>query len=189
MAEIVSYQVKLRSATGLVDGFLGSADATDMPARDSRTWTFDWGSFWNRADFDCEAFIKLTGGQQLLGLARVALYPFPFPDDSPEYVEILQIQCVPKRSRDFTPVGFWLIWYATQIALDYCTGDGQGLLLRLDAVEGAIAYYRDKVMMEPLGWVSLSPSEEGYAFGFTEKSARSFCRRVEQTYGTPILLA
>jgi hypothetical protein len=51
-----------------------------------------------------------------------------------------------------------------------------------DSVENAIPYYRDIIKMESLGWVTLAPGEDGYAFRFTLTEARNFCRRQENTY-------
>ena len=39
--------------------------------------------------------------------------------------------------------------------------------------------------MEALGWVSLAPGEDGYAFQFTFKSATAFCESQAKDYGYP----
>ena len=156
--------------------------------RNSHDWTFNWREFWQKADFDCEAIIKLFCQGKVLGLARLGLFPYP-SDDAPEYLEILHIQCVSKSRRQVNPVGFWLLWYALKIGLQYCVGDADGTLIRLDSIEDAIPYYRDKVKMEKLGWTSLAPGEQGYAFRFTQERAQEFCSRVEQEYGCPVPLS
>ena len=93
----------------------------------------------------------------------------------------------PRRS--VNPVGFWLLWYAIQIGLQYCVGEADRSLIRLDSLEDAIPYYRDKVKMEGLGWTNIAPGESGYAFRFTQQRAQEFGSRIEQEYGCPIRLS
>jgi hypothetical protein len=78
-----------------------------------------------------------------------------------------------------------LIWYAVQLALEFCTGEVDGTLVKLDATKAAMSYYRDKVMMEELGWTTIAPREDGYAFRFTKKSATEFFNRQQSIYGIP----
>lgn len=146
-------------------------------------WTCNWQKFWDDADFNCEAIVKLTFRQNILGLIHFALYPYPYPNNSPEYLEIIHIECLNKNKRLVNPVGFWLIWYATKIALEFCQGDEDENILLLVALEEAFDYYKDKVMMEYIKPVTISPDEDGYAFKFTSKSASDFCTRVEGQYG------
>lgn len=108
--------------------------------------------------------------------------------DAPEYLEILHLQCVSGDRRFVNPVGFWLIWYALKIGLKYCVSDDDGILVRLDFVEEAIPYYRDKVKIKGLGWTDIAPGEQGYAFKFTKEGAEEFCRGLEQYYGSAVLL-
>jgi len=112
------------------------ATKEDLPT----DWTFDWLRFWEEADFECEAFIKLSYAQQTQGLVRFALYPYPFPNDVPEYAEILHIQSIEKQNRQINPVGFWLIWYVAQISFLYCSGDEEGILVMLDSTVEAMSY-------------------------------------------------
>lgn len=185
-----SYRVKALSQTGgFVDAYLEPANKGDMPSMNSTDWTFDWRGFWTKADFNCEAIVKLSYQREVLGLIRFALYPYPCSDDAPEYLEILHLQCVSRDRRLVNPVGFWLIWYALKIGLKYCVGDNDGILVSLDSVEEAIPYYRDKVKMEGLGWTNTAPGEQGYAFKFTKEGAKAFCRRLEQGYSSPVLLS
>lgn len=185
-----SYRVKVLGQTGaFLDAYLEPANEGDMPSINSNYWTFDWRGFWTKADFDCEAIVKLSYQREVLGLIRFALYPYPFPDDAPEYLEILHLQCVSRDRRLVKPVGFWLIWYAVKIGLKYCVGEDDRTLVRLDSVEEAIPYYRDKVKMEGLGWTEIAPGEQGYAFRFTEEEAEAFCQRLEQYYGSPVQLS
>lgn len=177
-----SFTVNVKTSSGSVDqAHLSPATEEDLPT----DWTFDWLRFWEEADFDCEAFIKLSYAQETQGLVRFALYPYPFPNDVPEYAEILHIQSIEKQNRQINPVGFWLIWYVVQISFLYCSGDEEGILVMLDSTVQAMSYYRDRVIMDGLGWVNLAPGGEGYAFCFKEDSAKSFCERIEREYGSP----
>jgi hypothetical protein len=58
-------------------------------------------------------------------------------------------------------------------------------MFRLDATKTAISYYRDKVMMEGLGWTTIVLREAGYAFRFTKQGAAEFLERQQSAYGTP----
>jgi transcriptional regulator with XRE-family HTH domain len=158
---------------------------TDILSLDANDWSCNWQRFWNKADWDCECIVKLTFRGKILGLIHFALYPYPPVNNIAEYLEILHIECKDQRNRLITPVGFWLIWYATEIALEYCQGNSSGSIVELDALEEAIYYYRDKVMMEEIGWTTIAPGEEGYAFKFSQSSAQQFCQRIEIKYGIP----
>ena len=185
---IPSYRVKVlgQQTRADLDAYLEPANEDDMPSLTSSGWIFDWKGFWTKTDFECEAIIKLSYQRKVLGLIRFGLYPYPFPtDNAPDYLEILHLQCVSRDRRQVNPVGFWLIWYALKIGLKYCVGDDDGTLVRLDSVEEAIPYYRDKVKMEGLGWTDIAPGEQGYAFKFTKQGAEEFCGRLEQCYGFP----
>ncbi len=145
----------------------------------------DWQKFWYGADWDCECMVKLTFRGRILGLIHFALYPYPPINNIAEYLEILHIECAKKQGRSITPIGFWLIWYATMITLSYCQGNSSGSIVELDAVEDAIDYYRDKVKMEEIGWTTIAPGEDGYAFKFSKSSAQEFCQRIADKYGIP----
>ena len=183
------YRVRVLDQSGVKQyAYLKPAQEEDMLPRNSHNWTFNWREFWKNADFDCEAIIKIFCQGKVLGLARLGLFPYP-SDDAPEYLEILHIQCVSKSRRQVNPVGFGFFWYALKIGLQYCVGDADGTLIRLDSIEDAIPYYRDKVKMEKLGWTTLAPGEQSYAFKFTQERAQEFCSRVEQEYGCPVPLS
>jgi hypothetical protein len=67
------YTVNVLDQKGVVQkAVLEPAIEEDMPT----DWTCHWVNFWNRADFDCEAIIKLSYQGTLLGLVRLALYPY-----------------------------------------------------------------------------------------------------------------
>ena len=155
----------------------------DVLSLDVDHWRCNWQGFWHKADWDCEAIIKLTCKGKILGLIHFALYPYPPTNNIAEYLEILHIECLRKQNRLVSPVGFWLIWYATKIALEYCEGNSQKEIVLLDAVIEAIDYYRDKVKMEEIGWTTIAPGEDGYAFKFSQLSAKQFCQRIETKYG------
>ncbi len=157
----------------------------DILSLNRDNWVCNWQRFWQKADWDCECIIKLSWKGQILGLIHFALYPYPPTNNLAEYVEILHIESCRIQDRDITPVGFWLIWYATKIALYYCEGNSFGSILELDAIEDAIDYYRDKVKMEEMGWTTIAPGEEGYAFKFSQTSAKKYCNRISTKYGMP----
>jgi hypothetical protein len=125
--------------------YLEPASREELPTFGDLDWTFDWQGFWGKTDFDCEAIIKLSCLGRVWGLLRFGLYPFPRPNQVPEYLEILHLECVPKITRPINPVGSWLIWYALHISLQYCDGENDGTLVRLDSLEGSIPYYRDQI--------------------------------------------
>ena len=183
------YRVKVIDNLGRQrDAYLEPAQQSDMPSSHSPDFTFAWRDFWQKSDFDCEAIIKLSYQGDILGLIRFGIYPYPFPRNAPEYIEVSHLQCIFRERRLVNPVGFWLLWYAAQIGFNYCMGETDGTLLRLDSLENAIPYYRDKVKMEELGWINISPGEEGYAFRFTQQRAKEFCTRIEQEYRHPVRL-
>lgn len=159
------------------------ASKTDILSLNDRDWSCNWQRFWEDADWDCEGIIKLTFQEKILGLIHIALYPYPYPNNQPEYLEILHIECLNKKKREVNPVGFWLIWYVTKIALSYCTGNLEGEIVVLDALEVAIDYYQNKVKMEEIGWTTTAPGEDAYAFMFKEDSAKKYCQRIESQYG------
>lgn len=175
-----SYIVKVTDNTGVAQqAVLEPAIEADMPTG----WTCNWVNFWDKADFNCETIIKLSSQGTLLGLVRFALYPYIGFGNTENfvYVEILNLEALPRKDRLLQPAGLWLIWYAVRIALDFCPGEADGTLLRLDATKA----YRHKVMMEGLGWTTIAPREEGYAFRFTKQGAAEFLERQQSAYGTP----
>ncbi|MGB3206446.1 MAG: hypothetical protein WBB28_15780, partial [Crinalium sp.] len=180
---IGSYLVPIKVLeAGMQTAVLAPATKDDMPT----DWSCSWIDLWNQADFDCEAIIKLSYQKQTLGLIKFGLYPYLGNDlREPEYLEILNIEAAPKSARTVNPVGFWLIWYAVDIALKVCSGESDGTLIRLDAFEDKISYYRDKVKMDSVGCTTIAPGEEGYAFRFTRQGAEEFYERQTSVYGSP----
>jgi hypothetical protein len=157
----------------------------------SKTLSFkcNWENIAKNTSFGYEAIIKLAFQGNLMGLARVSLYSDNSLDDSiVNYLEIRNLECVQKSPRRINPVGLWLIWYSTKIALDYCTvNSDDDKLVVLDSLPDAIDYYREKVRMQGIGWTYSAPGEDCYAFMFTEKGARDFLARMERQYGSPEL--
>ncbi|AFZ34289.1 hypothetical protein Sta7437_0694 [Stanieria cyanosphaera PCC 7437] len=109
-----SYKVNVTKKSSLGNeivtfAYLEEATEEDIPSNDSPDWTFDWTSLWNKADFECEAIIKLSFNKEVLGLIRFALYPFCSDNLEPEYLEILHLECISNVKRFIDPVGFWLL--------------------------------------------------------------------------------
>lgn len=182
--KLPSYQVNVFTQNNIQKiASLKEAKENDILSLNSNDWHCNWQNFWKQADWDCEGIIKLTFQGKILGLIHFALYPYPYPNNIPEYLEILHLECLRNNKRLINPVGFWLIWYSTKIALKYCRGDKEGTIVVLDALEKAIDYYKNKVMMEEIGWTTIAPGEDAYAFKFTTKTAQNFCERIENKYG------
>jgi hypothetical protein len=150
-------------------------------------WKCDWVNLLSHLNPNDEGIIKMVYNKQLIGLMKISFYPAQDNNISnPDFLEISNIEAKPIENRKFNPVGFWLIWYACQMAFLYCKANGEEDLITLDSLEDAMTYYEDQVMMEPLGWATIAPGEDGYAFRFTRKGAASFCSRIENRYGKPV---
>ena len=160
------------------------AEAADMPD----IWSCQWSILWEQVYEPTEAIVKLTHNGELLGLVKFALYPSRTNPSQMEFTEIMNIETLPKQGRTFNPVASWLIWYVCLIAIERCQGNNLGQILTLVSVESAIEYYQDRVKMEGLGWITIAPNEDGYAFAFSKTAAKQFCTRIESRYGTPKLL-
>lgn len=161
---------------------LEPAEEADMPT--SSQWSFNWKELWKRTDFENQYIIKLSYNNILLGLLRYDVYSNE--EGIPYGVEILQLESVSKQTALVAPVGKWLVWYATQVALTFCFFDKYDeTLVNLDSLEDAISYYKDIIEMKPLGWVTIAPGEDGYAFEFDVTGARYFCERQKTRYGYP----
>ncbi|MDF0555449.1 hypothetical protein [Kamptonema sp. UHCC 0994] len=187
MVDIGSYQVQIRTKTdGEQEAILSPATAVDMPIN----WTCSWPDIWQNTEFDLENIIKLEYQQQVWGLMRYTLYPYP---GSPETLEIENLEANPasagtKSNRLIEPIGKWLVWYATQIGLRYCSGGVSDTLILLKSLDSAFDYYRDTIEMDYVGATNLAPGEDGYVFKFSREQAADFCRRQEQEWRSPIPL-
>ena len=187
MVDISSYQVQITTKTdGEQEAILSPATAIDMQSN----WTCSWQDIWQYTEFDRENIIKLEYQQQVWGLMKYSLYPYP---GSPEALEIEHLEAHPasrgeESNRYLEPIGKWLIWYATQIGLRYCSGGVSDTLIFLKSVDSAFDYYRDTIEMDYVGATNLAPGEDGYVFKFSREQAAEFCRRQEQEWRSPIPL-
>lgn len=178
-----TYRIELVNTNQIL--YLKKATQIDVNTTSS-TFTCDWVHFHSRLDLDCEAIVKLETEGKVQGLIHFALYPYPPKDNRPEYLEILHLETIQTSSRLVNPVGLYLIWYAAKTSLGFgCVGNNDGSVVELDALESAIDYYRNKVMMEGQGWRTIAPGEDGYAFRFSKEQSIEFCTRIEQQYGNP----
>jgi hypothetical protein len=187
LTTIGSYQVKVQLQSAGEDyAMLAPARVEDMP----NDWSFDWPGLWQRADFDCQSIVKLVYSDQIWGLVRYGLYPYP---GTPKFLEIEQLEANPTSRGESTerllvPIGKWLIWYSTKVGLQYCMEAANAPLIVLASLPGAVGYYRDIVKMECLGSVTIAPGEEGYAFRFLRTAATDFCQGHESEWGVPTFL-
>ena len=179
---IGSYKVPVKNAKSIVCmATIEIAKEEDMPT-DSQ-WNFCWQNIWKTTNFKYQQIIKISYNLSVLGLLRYAVYEDE--EDKPYLLEVLHLESAPKDLKLVEPLGKWLIWYAVQTALVFCTLGDDDTLVTLDSVEEAITYYEDIIKMEPRGWVTLAPGEYGYAFRFIKSEAQNFCQRQTNTYGQP----
>ncbi|MBD2041312.1 hypothetical protein [Microcoleus sp. FACHB-672] len=187
MTSIGSYHVKVQIQAG-GDRFasLSPAREADMPA----DWSFDWLGLWQNTDFECQNIVKLVYLNQVWGLARYGLYPYP---GLPRFLEIEQLEANPTSRGEMTdrpiiPIGKWLIWYSIKVGLQYCLVATNEPLIILVSLKSAVSYYRDVIMMEYLEPVTIAPGEDGYAFRFSSTAAAAFCQRHENEWGVPTFI-
>ncbi|MGL5938784.1 MAG: hypothetical protein ACRC2S_00115 [Waterburya sp.] len=177
-----SYQViiKTNSSEGEL-AILTPATQSDMPEE----WSCDWLNIWQRMDSDCQAIIKLDYQNQIWGLMRYGIYPYP---GTPKFVEIEHLEANPmsqgqRLHRLVSPIGKWLIWYAICGACSTCKVLDNAPLVILVSVEDAFEYYRDTIEMEYVGDTTLAPGEDGYAFRFTKRQAITYTQKHENQWG------
>lgn len=185
-SRLPTYSVKIIS-NGLPDiAYLSEANENDI-AEISLLSGFqcDWETLWKNTDFNCEALVKLTYQGKIQGIVKFGLFPpYAAPDEMSQFMEILNIESIARTDRIISPAGLWLIWYVVEMCLKLgCNGDSQGSVLVLVSLESAISYYRDKVKMEGLQWITISPYEEGYAFRFSKNQAIEFLYGTQAEYG------
>ncbi|MDZ8257984.1 hypothetical protein [Nostoc sp. ChiQUE01b] len=181
MYSIGAYQVPVTTqANTSIQVSLKPAKKEDMIISDK--WSFNWKELWEKTDFEYQNIIKLSYKDNILGFIKYAVYVSE--ENIPYALEVLQLESVPKSTRQVAPIGQWLLWYVSQVALSFCTlNENDEVLVYLDSLEEAIPYYKDIIKMEPKGWVTIAPGEDGYAFQFTVTGARDFCERQTNTYG------
>lgn len=193
-----SYWVSVSDSSNIgVRAFIGPAKEKDLPTK----WECDWPNIWGRADFDCQAVIKLSVNGDLWGLMSYGLYPYPAkpPNLQPKLLILEHLETHPGRriekyrfrpkpppapSPYINPVGKWLVWHACETALDYCGIDRNPLLL-LDATVDAVDYYRDVIGMKMTEGNNSRFGEESYAFSFDGSSAKNFCDLQKRLFGCP----
>lgn len=182
-----SYQVKINTNTSEGESaILTPASQSDMPV----DWSCDWVNIWSMMDSDCQAIIKLVYQNQIWGLMRYGIYPYP---GTPNFVEIEHLEANPITqgklvNRLVSPVGKWLIWYAIKGATSTCTVVNNVPLVVLVSLEKAMKYYRDIIEMEYVGETNLAPGEEGYAFRFSEQQAIAYSQKHESKWGSVTII-
>lgn len=187
MTDIGAYSVRVSTQiAGEQNAILSPATAADMPVN----WTCSWPTFWENTDFELGSIVKLEYQNQVWGLIRYILYPYP---GVPEILEIENLEANPvsrgqQANRLIEPIGKWLIWYATQVSLRYCSGGSSDTLTLLVSLDDALEYYRDIIEMEYVGQTTIAPGEDGYVFKFSREKATQFCWKHEQRWGDPVLV-
>lgn len=107
MTRLGSYLVSVQTRdAGQQTALLTSALSGDMPT----DWIFDWPGLWQRTDISCQNIIKLVYEEQVWGLVRYGLYPYP---GTPRFLEIEQLEANPTSRgetafRLIEPIGKWL---------------------------------------------------------------------------------
>lgn len=178
-----SYQTPIKTNTSEGElGILTPASKLDMPIN----WSCAWSNIWDKMDSDCQAIIKLVYQNQIWGLMRYGIYPYP---GTPKFAEIEHLEANPistgvRANRLVSPIGKWLIWYAIQAACSSCNISDNAPLVILVSLEQAFKYYRDTIEMEYVGATTIAPGEDGYAFRFTKEQAIAYSQRHESQWGT-----
>ena len=193
-----SYQVPVfDESKRLIDAFLGPATQNDL----ATNWECDWETIWDRSDFACQTIIKLTVNEDLWGLVRYGLYPYPVrkPDLHPRFAILENLETHPSRKKErnpfrkppppapspyIHPVGKWLIWHACQTALEHCIPADNPMLV-LSATAEAMTYYRDVIGMQMTDVGPSSFGEDSYAFSFDGSAAQNFCDLQRVKFGDP----
>lgn len=187
MTNIGSYRVRvLTQSAGEQEAVLSPATIDDMPS----DWTFSWRELWQRTNFALQNIVKLVYEEQVWGLVRYTVFPYP---GIPETLEIEHLEANPisrdqQANRLIEPIGKWLIWYATQVSLQFCSGGVSDTPVVLVSLDSAVDYYRDIIQMQYVRATNIAPGENGYVFKFSRDNAAAFCRRHESQWGVPILL-
>lgn len=89
MIHFGKFQANVLDSSGdIQQAFLLPATLVDIP----REWSFDWPGIWSSSDFDCQGIIKFVYENQVLGLIRYGLYPYP---GTPAFLEVEQLEANP----------------------------------------------------------------------------------------------
>ncbi|BAY16099.1 hypothetical protein NIES21_19220 [Anabaenopsis circularis NIES-21] len=163
-------------------GIVTQALAEDMPTN----WTFPWQDLWRVCNSEGMNIVKLSTREEVWGLVRFAILPNPH---KPKFVLIDNLEANPvsrgaKADRLLEPIGKWLLWYCTNLALQRCSGDDEKVLYLFSKAK-AFVYYRDKAQMEYVDTIELGAGEKVHAFKFSRQSATTFSRNLENLWGTP----
>ena len=114
--------------------------------------------------------------------------PVPGP---PRFVFLEHLEVKPEsragsEGRRFRPIGTWLVWYVTRVALNALENwDESSPILILNATSSSMRYYREAIGMEYRGLAPSAPGETLYGFRFSKSAAREFCCRHELQHGAP----
>ncbi len=186
MTKLTEYEINIKTPIGIKQGFILEANLEDMP----KNWDFNWLYIWNLTDFDVQNIVKLVYENEIYGLVRYTKYE---TEDIP-LIEIEHIEANPRSRhgldlRLVDPIGKWLIWYVSNIAIQNENIDDSETVIVLSSNSSAVDYYHDIIKMEYLGNSYRSTGDDdGYAFRFTRKHAKSFCSNQERNWGKPTLI-
>lgn len=156
----------------------------------SAGWKFAWDELSGKTDFECQGIAKLEYAGNIFGLVRYGLYPYP---GEPQFLEIEHLEANPpsvdyingiavKRERLVDPVGSWLIWYATKVALHFLKSDNPKFVV-VEPLHSAFDFYNDAVGMQHQGAITLNTGEDGHVFTMARERAREFCSEQTKKYG------
>ncbi|WP_210391439.1 hypothetical protein [Synechococcus sp. PCC 7502] len=151
------------------------------------TWNFFWKDLWNSTDFEYQGIVKISCDGLLWGLVRYSVFPL---NDHQNILEVEHLESNPISrgtldNRLVAPIGQWLMWYVSKVALQYCPCNNDDPLLILSSLETATDYYRDVIKLEYIGVAPSAPGEDLYAFRFTRDKATEFCKSHERKWGRP----
>jgi hypothetical protein len=180
---IGAYQVKVVTPSGEKIAIVAPANKVDMP----NTWDFFWESLWDFTDFEYQGIIKITCDDDLWGLVRYSIFSI---NDQQNVLEVEHLEANPisrgvLANRLVLPIGQWLIWYVSKVALQYCPCHDNDPILLISSLETATDYYRDVIKIEYIGIAPSAPGEDLYAFRFTRDKATEFCNSHESKWGRP----
>ncbi len=177
---------------GRVDhALLMPAERADML---SQSLKFNWNDIWMTTFFGWEGIVKCVYKGSVKGLMQYAIQPEAEPEDDnfvpikqPGFVEVVYLEAVQDiEQRLIDPVGYWLMWYAVQTALQYCEGSKNNSVLGLLSKPESCSYYKNKVKMDYGSFTTNTPSgTTATPFRFTDKAAQSFCNGLQTSYGRP----
>ncbi len=191
LSYIGTYQVSVVRNTGQLDSAtLKPAEAKDMLFP---SLTFQWQQIWQQTWFGWEGIVKLTYDNHSMGLMQFAIQPEAEPEDDqlipvkqPGFLEVIFLEAVKNtEERLIDPIGKWLLWYAVQVAFEYCEGSRNGSILGLLSKPEACSYYGDKIGMEYGNFTITPQGSNTTPFKFNREQAEQFCEQLYAEYGYP----